>query len=128
MAQPNGVPHFDTIEDAIDSFAAGKFIIVLDNEDRENEGDLIIAASALTPAKAAFLVRHTSGYVCAPLTPARAAELELPQMVTSNEDPNRTAYTITVDAAEGYLQTEAQRKLAFGDQDTSCLFKRGKVE
>ncbi|OQO03958.1 hypothetical protein B0A48_10600 [Cryoendolithus antarcticus] len=101
MAQPNGVPHFDTIDDAIDSFAAGKFIIVLDNEDRENEGDLIIAASALTPAKAAFLVRHTSGYVCAPLTPARAAELELPQMVTSNEDPNRTAYTITVDAAEG---------------------------
>ncbi|KAK6432988.1 3,4-dihydroxy 2-butanone 4-phosphate synthase [Oleoguttula sp. CCFEE 5521] len=101
MSQPNGVPHFDTIEDAIASFAAGKFIIVLDNEDRENEGDLIIAASALTPAKAAFLVRHTSGYVCAPLTPARAAELELPQMVTSNEDPNRTAYTITVDAAEG---------------------------
>lgn len=81
--------------------AAGDFIVVLDSESRENEGDLIIAASALTPTKSAFLVRHTSGYVCAPLTPSRAAELELPQMVTSNEDPNRTAYTITVDAAEG---------------------------
>lgn len=75
--------------------------MVLDSPDRENEGDLIIAASALTPAKAAFLVKYSSGYVCAPLLPSRAAELELPQMVTSNEDPNRTAYTITVDAAEG---------------------------
>ncbi|WPG99004.1 3,4-dihydroxy-2-butanone 4-phosphate synthase [Acrodontium crateriforme] len=92
---------FDTIPDAVEAFARGEYIVVLDASDRENEGDLIIAASDFTPAKAAFMVRHTSGYVCAPILPALAARLELPQMVTHNSDPNRTAYTITIDAAEG---------------------------
>lgn len=81
--------------------ANGDFILVMDSTDRENEGDLIIAAQDLTPAKAAFLIRYTSGYLCAPIVPALAARLELPQMVTENSDPNRTAYTITIDAAEG---------------------------
>lgn len=75
--------------------------MVLDSPDRENEGDLIIAASDFTPAKSAFLIRHTSGYVCAPITPSLAARLELPQMVSQNADPNRTAYTITIDAMDG---------------------------
>lgn len=79
----------------------GDFIVVLDSPHRENEGDLIIAAQDFTPAKAAFLIRHSSGYLCAPITPSRAAALELPQMVGHNTDPNRTAYTITIDAAEG---------------------------
>lgn len=75
--------------------------MVLDQQHREDEGDLIIAASDLTPAKAAFMIRHTSGYLCAPILPSLAAKLELPQMVNHNSDPNRTAYTITIDANEG---------------------------
>lgn len=73
----------------------------MDSTDRENEGDLIIAAQDFTPEKAAFLIRYSSGYICAPILPSLAARLELPQMVTHNLDPNRTAYTITIDAAEG---------------------------
>jgi 3,4-dihydroxy 2-butanone 4-phosphate synthase len=74
---------------------------VLDAQHRENEGDLIIAAQDFTPSKAAFMIRHTSGLLCAPILPSLAAKLELPQMVNNNTDPNRTAYTITIDAAEG---------------------------
>lgn len=81
--------------------AKGDFILVMDSLHRENEGDLIIAAQDITPAKTAFMIRHSSGYLCAPITPALAARLELPQMVTHNSDPNRTAYTITIDAADG---------------------------
>ncbi|KAK5119718.1 hypothetical protein LTR85_007294 [Meristemomyces frigidus] len=101
MATTNGDISFDSIPDAIEAFSRGDFIIVLDSPHRENEGDLIIAASDFTPSKAAFLIRHTSGYVCAPITPSLAARLELPQMVGQNADPNRTAYTITIDASEG---------------------------
>ena len=81
---------------------AGDFIIVLDSPSRENEGDLIIAASHLTPQKASFMIHHSSGYLCAPLPASLADTLELPPMVpkTANTDPNRTAYTITIDAAE----------------------------
>jgi len=73
---------------------------VLDDTTRENEGDLIISAAHLTASTCAFLVRHTSGYLCAPLSAARAARLELPFMVaaSANTDPNRTAYCVTVDA------------------------------
>jgi 3,4-dihydroxy 2-butanone 4-phosphate synthase len=72
---------------------------VLDSPSRENEGDLIIAASALTPEKASFMIRYTSGYLCAPLPASRAAALHLPQMVANNADPNQTAYAISIDAA-----------------------------
>ncbi|QIW99061.1 hypothetical protein AMS68_004579 [Peltaster fructicola] len=101
MALVNGTNEFDSIPDAVEAFARGDFLVVLDSPDRENEGDLIIAASHFTPAKSAFMIRHTSGYLCAPITPALAARLELPQMVAHNTDPNRTAYTITIDAADG---------------------------
>jgi 3,4-dihydroxy 2-butanone 4-phosphate synthase len=73
----------------------------MDSTQRENEGDLIIAAQDFTAEKAAFMIRYSSGYLCAPITSALAARLELPQMVTHNLDPNRTAYTITIDAADG---------------------------
>lgn len=75
---------------------------MLDNPLRENEADLIIAASALTPEKASFLIHHSSGYLCAPLPASLADSLDLAPMVSAkdNSDPNRTAYTITVDAAE----------------------------
>ena len=101
MAMTNGILHFDPIPEAIEAFRDGEFLVVLDSPHRENEGDLIIAASDLTPSKAAFMIRHTSGYLCAPILPSLAAKLELPQMVTTNTDPNRTAYTITIDANEG---------------------------
>jgi len=88
---------------------------VLDSPHRENEGDLIVAAQDLTPAKSAFLIRHTSGYVCAPITATLAARLELPQMVSQNTDPNRTAYTITIDAAENVTTG-----ISAQDRSTTC--------
>ena len=75
--------------------------MVVDNEDRENEGDLIIAAEKITTEQMAFLIRHSSGYVCAPTDPARLKELELPLMVPNNQELMRTAYTISVDFAHG---------------------------
>lgn len=81
----------------------GSFLLVLDSPHRENEGDLIIAAQHLTPQAAAFMIAHSSGYLCVPLSPSRAKTLHLPPMIApdANADPNRTAYTITVDAAAG---------------------------
>ncbi|KAF8866769.1 3,4-dihydroxy-2-butanone 4-phosphate synthase [Acephala macrosclerotiorum] len=89
---------FDSIEDTIAAFKNGEFIVVLDDLSRENEGDLIIAADSITPSKMAFMIRHTSGLICAPIAPSLCSKFDLPQMVASNEDPNRTAYTISIDA------------------------------
>ncbi|KAL8802506.1 MAG: hypothetical protein Q9223_006626 [Gallowayella weberi] len=103
----NGVhkSHFDSIHDTIDAFSNGEFIVVLDSTDRENEGDLIIAAEAVSTEKMAFMVRHTSGLICAPLPSSLAKTLDLPQMVAANADPNRTAYTVSVDAAAPSITT-----------------------
>ncbi|KAK6538020.1 3,4-dihydroxy 2-butanone 4-phosphate synthase [Orbilia ellipsospora] len=90
---------FDSIEDSLEAFSRGEFLIVLDSTDRENEGDLIIAAEHCTTEKMAFLVRHSSGYVCLPMTPERTKRLDLPQMVPQNQDHLLTAYTISVDYA-----------------------------
>ncbi|KAL6712144.1 3,4-dihydroxy 2-butanone 4-phosphate synthase [Coniothyrium glycines] len=98
-------PAFDSIPDVIQAFANDEFVIVLDDTSRENEGDLIIAASALTTAKASFMIRYSSGYLCAPLPVSRAAALRLPQMVQDNADPNRTAYAVSVDAADESVTT-----------------------
>ncbi|EAT78171.1 hypothetical protein SNOG_14300 [Parastagonospora nodorum SN15] len=98
-------PAFDSIPDVIQAFANDEFVIVLDSPSRENEGDLIIAASALTPAKASFMIRYSSGYLCAPLPVSRAAALHLPQMVSDNADPNQTAYAVSVDAADESVTT-----------------------
>ena len=85
----------------------GQFLIVLDSADRENEGDLIISAAALTPEACAFMIHATSGYLCVPLTQRRADELGLKRMVTleHNEDPNGTAYCVSVDAAKTWGTT-----------------------
>ncbi|EER23440.1 3,4-dihydroxy-2-butanone 4-phosphate synthase, putative [Coccidioides posadasii C735 delta SOWgp] len=96
---------FNTIEETIEAFRNGEFIVVLDSQNRENEGDLIIAADAVTPAKMAFMIRYTSGYICAPILPELAASLDLPQMVTDNTDPNRTAYTISIDSNDPSVST-----------------------
>ena len=89
------------IEDAISAIGRGEIVVVVDDEDRENEGDLIMAAEYATPETIAFFVRYTSGGLCAPLIGERLDELALPLMVSVNTEPMLTAYTITVDAAEG---------------------------
>ena len=76
---------------------AGKTVVVVDDDDRENEGDLVIAASAMTPEIMAFYLRHGSGIVCAPMPDGVADGLELPLMVSRNEDRHRTAFTVSVD-------------------------------
>src|SRR4051794_33455854 len=92
---------FSTIEEAIKEIAAGRAVIVVDDESRENEGDLIFAAQLATTELLAFMVRYTSGFICAPLTEADADRLELPPMYHVNQDRRGTAYTVTVDAREG---------------------------
>ncbi|KAK9468265.1 DHBP synthase RibB-like alpha/beta domain-containing protein [Lipomyces arxii] len=92
---------FATIPEALEAFKKGEFLVVLDDESRENEGDLIIAAELVTTEQMAFLVRHSSGFVCAPLTLARADELDLQPMIAHNSDRHGTAYTVTVDVREG---------------------------
>ena len=91
----------DSVERAIADIAAGKAVVVVDDEDRENEGDLIFAAELATPELMAFMVRHSSGYVCVGMDSADCDRLGLPPMVARNEDVRGTAYTVTVDAAEG---------------------------
>jgi len=92
---------FDTIEQAVADIAAGRAVVVVDGPDRENEGDLIFAAEMATPELLAFMVRHTSGFICAPLVVEDADRLELPPMYHVNQDRRGTAYTVTVDAREG---------------------------
>ncbi|ALA67370.1 bifunctional 3,4-dihydroxy-2-butanone-4-phosphate synthase/GTP cyclohydrolase II [Corynebacterium lactis] len=92
---------FDSIEKAIADIAAGKAVVVVDDEDRENEGDIIFAAEKATPELVAFMVRYSSGYICAPLTGEDCDRLNLPPMVSQNEDARGTAYTVTVDANTG---------------------------
>ncbi|KAI9244174.1 3,4-dihydroxy-2-butanone 4-phosphate synthase [Sporodiniella umbellata] len=92
---------FDSVEKALEDFAANKFVIVMDNEDRENEGDLIIAAQNVTTEQMAFLIRYSSGYVCAPATRDRLEQLQLPLMVEKNTELMRTAYTVSCDYAHG---------------------------
>jgi 3,4-dihydroxy 2-butanone 4-phosphate synthase/GTP cyclohydrolase II len=92
---------FSTVEEAVKEIAAGRAVIVVDDEDRENEGDLIFAAQMATTELLAFMVRHTSGFICAPLTEQDADRLDLPPMYHQNQDRRGTAYTVTVDAREG---------------------------
>jgi 3,4-dihydroxy 2-butanone 4-phosphate synthase / GTP cyclohydrolase II len=89
---------FDSIEDAIVDIAAGRMVVVVDDEDRENEGDLIFAAAKATPRHIAFMVRHCSGIICVPLEGTRLEELHLPLMAPGDSDPMGTAFTISVDA------------------------------
>jgi 3,4-dihydroxy 2-butanone 4-phosphate synthase/GTP cyclohydrolase II len=91
----------DGIEKAIAAIAAGEPVIVVDDEDRENEGDLVMAASRATPEHMAFMVRHTSGIICAPLPASEARRLNLQPMVADNDAPLSTAFTVSVDYREG---------------------------
>ena len=90
-----------TVEEALEQIRLGRPVLVADNPDRENEADVILAASTATDEWVAWTIRHSSGYLCAPMPGPRADALELPLMVPQSQDPRRTAYTVTVDAATG---------------------------
>ncbi len=90
-----------SIEEAFEALKSGLPVLVLDDERRENEGDVIVSAATLTTEWMAWTIRHTSGYICTPMPEDLADRLGLPPMVANNQDPRGTAYTVTVDAAEG---------------------------
>jgi 3,4-dihydroxy 2-butanone 4-phosphate synthase / GTP cyclohydrolase II len=95
------VTRFASVPEAVAAIAAGEMVVVVDDADRENEGDLIIAAEAVTPEKIAFIVRHTSGVIVMPMLGERLDELELPLMVAVNTEAHRTQFTVSVDARAG---------------------------
>ena len=101
MSNPSEDVVLGTVEQALDELRAGRPVLVADNEDRENEADVVLAAQTASTEWVAWTIRHSSGYLCAPMTAERADALELPLMVPHSQDPRRTAYTVTVDAAEG---------------------------
>lgn len=92
---------FSYIESAIDDFREGKFLIVVDDEDRENEGDFIVAAEKITPEKVNFMLKHARGVLCAPITIERCKELDLPHQVADNTSVLGTPFTVTIDKLEG---------------------------
>ena len=130
MTSPNSL---NTVEEAIAAIRAGKAVVVVDSEDRENEGDLIFAAEDATPELVAFMVRHTSGYICVSMPDERATALELPPMVANNQDLHGTAYAVTVDAATGTTGISARSRattialLADGSATASSFTRPGHV-
>lgn len=91
----------ERVEQGLVALRAGRGVLVLDDEDRENEGDLIFAAETITPEQMALTIRHGSGIVCLCITEARRRQLELPMMVEVNSSQNQTAFTVTIEAAHG---------------------------
>ncbi|MEU4625522.1 bifunctional 3,4-dihydroxy-2-butanone-4-phosphate synthase/GTP cyclohydrolase II [Actinoplanes sp. NPDC023801] len=125
---------FENIERAIADMAAGRPVIVVDDEDRENEGDLIFAAEHATPELVAFMVRYTSGYICVPLPEEEADRLDLPPMFHTNQDKRGTAYAVTVDAAHGVStgisaadRARTIRLLASADTEPADLSRPGHI-
>jgi len=98
---PSGEITLDSIDDALAAFAAGEIVIVVDDEDRENEGDLIMAAEFATPEKIAFFAKEASGLICLSMTGERLDQLDLPQMVQRNDEAMRTAFTVSIDYRHG---------------------------
>ncbi|TVQ36682.1 MAG: 3,4-dihydroxy-2-butanone-4-phosphate synthase [Geminicoccaceae bacterium] len=99
--EKGSMSQLDSIEDAIAAMARGEMVIVVDDDDRENEGDLIVAADRATPEQMAFMIRHTSGIICVPLSAADARRLRLDPMVSANDAPMGTAFTVSVDYRHG---------------------------
>ncbi|WP_104092333.1 3,4-dihydroxy-2-butanone-4-phosphate synthase [Arthrobacter sp. GMC3] len=100
-AQTDPLTLLDPVETAIAAIARGEAVLVVDDENRENEGDIIFAAQHSTPALMGWTIRHSSGVICVPMDDARADAMELPPMVAHNQDAKGTAYTVTCDAAHG---------------------------
>ena len=123
-----------SVPEAVEAFAKGEFVIVTDDDDRENEGDLFIAASKCTPDKMAFIIRHTSGIVCAPLPEDAARRLRLDPMVAANDAPLGTAFTVSVDVRHGLTtgisadeRTATVRALANGNSGAGDFVRPGHV-
>ena len=100
-AIPIGSPGLNSVEEIVADLRAGRMVLIMDDEDRENEGDLIMAAELATPEAVAFMIRHTSGIICVPMEEERLTRLDLPQMVASNSESHRTAFTVSVDVRTG---------------------------
>ena len=122
------------IDQAIAAFARGEIVVVTDDDDRENEGDLFVAASLCTPEKMGFIIRHTSGIVCAPLSADDAKRLQLDPMVSRNDAPLGTAFTVTVDVKHGLTtgisaeeRTNTVRALANGNSGAADFVRPGHV-
>jgi 3,4-dihydroxy 2-butanone 4-phosphate synthase/GTP cyclohydrolase II len=122
------------IDQAIKAFAKGEMVVVTDDDDRENEGDLFVAASLCTPEKMGFIIRHTSGIVCAPLSADDAKRLHLDPMVSRNDAPLGTAFTVSVDGRHGLTtgisaeeRTNTVRALANGNSGASDFVRPGHV-
>ncbi|GAA5862438.1 hypothetical protein JCM1840_004181 [Sporobolomyces johnsonii] len=98
---PDAPIQLDSVESAIAAIKAGEFVVVVDDMDRENEGDLICAAASITQQQMAWLIRHSSGYICICLPAQRLAELDIKMMVDDNQETHRTAYTVTCDYKHG---------------------------
>jgi 3,4-dihydroxy 2-butanone 4-phosphate synthase/GTP cyclohydrolase II len=123
-----------SVTEAVEAFARGEIVIVTDDDDRENEGDLIVAASLCTTEKMAFIIRNTCGIVCAPLTSAEARRLRLDPMVASNDAPLGTAFTVSVDVRHGLTtgisaeqRTNTVRALANNNMGASDFVRPGHV-
>ncbi len=95
------LPGLNSVEEIVADLKAGRMVLIMDDEDRENEGDLIMAAELATPEAVAFMIRYTSGIICVPMEEDRLTRLDLPQMVASNSESHRTAFTVSVDARAG---------------------------
>jgi len=122
------------IAEAVEVFAQGKFLIVIDDENRENEGDLIISGEKITDQDMSFLIRHTSGIICSAISAKRAKELNLPIMVRENEDSRRTAFTVSIDAKAGLTtgisateRANTVRKLAAKESQAADFIRPGHV-
>ena len=98
---PQGAPALNSVEEILAELRAGGMVVIMDDEDRENEGDLIMAAECVTPAAVAFMIRHTSGIICVPMEEQQLVRLDLPQMVPVNNETQRTAFTVSVDLRAG---------------------------
>ena len=94
-------PGLNAVEEIVADLRAGRMVLIMDDEDRENEGDLIMAAELATPETVAFMIRYTSGIICVPMEEERLVRLDLPQMVASNSESHRTAFTVSVDVRAG---------------------------
>jgi 3,4-dihydroxy 2-butanone 4-phosphate synthase / GTP cyclohydrolase II len=100
-APPGSAPPLSSVPEILKELRAGRMVVIMDDEDRENEGDLIMAAEHATPEAVAFMIRHTSGIICVPMEEEQLARLELPQMVPVNSESHRTAFTVSVDVRAG---------------------------
>jgi 3,4-dihydroxy 2-butanone 4-phosphate synthase / GTP cyclohydrolase II len=126
--------NYQHVEAVLAAFVAGEIVIVTDDDDRENEGDLFVAASLCTPEKMAFIIRHTSGIVCAPLSAEQAKRLHLDPMVAANDAPLGTAFTVSVDCRHGLTtgisadeRTNTVRALANDNSGASDFVRPGHV-